>query len=133
MTMHRAALLSFALLCAACSPIANVPSVSITAPRSDAPEALIDRIIAVSVTHGWPIVIIQANRGRLALRARHDDELGHYVFAIELTQNGRVLITPYGPRVERSTTGGYFLMPIRLRDEFVELTAVVERAVRPRG
>ncbi len=117
-----------ATLCLSCSNLTTVPPV-LVGRAPDAPsDAELQRLIAAVRAVGYEPGPIQPEQGRFAVRARYGDSAGAYTFAVACFQDGRVLITPVGPHVQRRQR--YYVLPRLLREELLELARVLEDAVR---
>lgn len=113
------------LPCASCSDLSVVRRVLIV-PTQPASAELFERALAVAETEGYELRLTQANRWRFAVWARYADVHGRYTMAVECFPDGRISVTPVGPRVERD--GQQWILPTELRRELIDLAAAIERA-----
>lgn len=115
------------MTCASCSDLTIVRRVPIVAAQPVSDEVFA-RLLTVAETEGYELRLTQPNRRRFAVWAHYVDGHGRYAMAVECFPDGRISITPVGPRVERE--GHEWILPIDLRWELIGLTAAIERAAR---
>ncbi len=121
----RLGLLLVVLACTACAgSIQQMAAQSLFVPQGVPFEHLVE----TARINGYEIAIVQPERTRFGVYARHrreEESDSNYRIAIAC-YGTRCAVTPYGPRVEWMTTRGYFRLPDAVRDEVLDLQALLQ-------